>query len=102
MFEKPNVFAPIIAALSRPPRKSSIEQRPVAAVIAQPRVAFYDPNSLQFKDAQGPIVRDGPVQIGLQQIVHDGQPIYDRNASAGPIREFFARWTNDNRVKRVG
>lgn len=91
---------------STPPASSPTDTRATRDVHTHPHIQFYDPNSLRFADAQGPIVRGSggyyPVSP-ISMVVHDGQPLWNRDmiSSAGPVREFFRRILFDNRTKHL-
>lgn len=104
-YELPSPFSKFIGALTAPPRRASIENRPAADMIAAPTIMFYDPASLHYREAMRPTVPGNPnVTAGLGMIQYDHQAMWDRNAvcEAGPVRQFFHDMMEDNRVKRTG
>lgn len=88
-----------------PPRVHPDVLRSVRDVHTNPHLQFYDPNSLQFADAQGPLIRGfgGYFSAGIGMVVRDNAPQWDRAKTfeAGPVREFFRRVLFDNRTKHL-
>lgn len=102
-FEVPNIFG--MLSKWNVPLAAPEDHRPVSAVLAQPQFRFYNPDSLNFPDMQGPVVRGNQnVTLGVGPVAYDNQALWDRNdvADAGPVRQFFADQQKDNRVKRAG
>lgn len=92
-------------AFTNPPRVSPTDIRATRDIHTNPHLQFYDPNSLQFADAQGPIVRGfgGYFSAGMGMVRYDHQPTWDRTIAdlAGPVRAFFRRILFDNRTKHL-
>ena len=102
-FELPAIFAKFIRRID-PPEKNITENRHVDDAVNCPNLQFYNPEMLHFPDKMLPTIpgMGGYVTCGLDMVVYDGQPQWDRFADAGPVRDFF-RQTLDDRlvIKRI-
>lgn len=90
---------------TNPPRVHPTDLRAVRDVHTNPHLQFYDPNTLHFPDAQGPLVRGfgGYFSAGIGMVRRDDAARWDRSkvSEAGPVREFFRRILFDNRTKHL-
>lgn len=75
-----------------PPHIRITNTRPLGDVLREPHIQFYDPNALDYGNAQIPILPgNGNVTLGAQMVAYDGQAMWNRHATAkvGPVRAFF-------------
>lgn len=95
-----------IRNLIAPPTATPTDDRTTREVHERPHFVLYDPDSLHFPDAQGPLIRHNGSyhSAGIEMINYDHQPMWNRDAAdmAGPVRKFFRRMTWDNRIKSAG
>lgn len=90
-----------------PSPKAKIRQtdnRSVRAVVARPNVMFYDPEALNYGNAQLPIVPDngGAVTMGCQMVEYRDGNVWNRGdvSMAGPVKKFFRNMMADTSVKQ--
>ena len=73
------------------PLKGPADARPLNDVFRNPHVGLTSPDDVVFKDRRIPTQPGAPATTGLQQVVYDDQPMYDRYApcTVGPVVTFF-------------
>ena len=84
----------LLRQFAMPVANNPADDRPVSEVFQNPYLTFADPDKVRFKDHTLPTIPHAPVTTGLDQVVYDDQPEYNRFTSAnpGPVREFFRNW----------
>lgn len=85
-----------------PRHTHSDEKRRADDAWLRPHVEFHNPDDLHFPNKMLPPVPGdgGQITAGLNMVVYDHQPLFDRLCDmAGPVKRFFAGVVYDQRIR---